>query len=243
MDFQARSPKPDPLVILPPRPSSPSHEPPEAVAVPVEPESPRSNIRPEEAVRGRVRDHPQQAVHPLGRRLPTGHPTKRPEPSVTDPRRNADQPSSEQDEAARMPAHEQLKLEHLVEPVEETVPAAKPSGLGKWSMSWRPEGDPAHHDSQHPAARVARENAEAANTQPSIAVATPTRARDRSPRRTGRKPCKPRAPTRGPRDPPRSTRTIVNACIHPRANPSVNPNVHARTPAGPSRNHHNRAAA
>jgi len=71
-----------------------------------------------------------------------------------------------------MPAHEQLKLEHLVEPVQETVPAAKPSGLGKWSMSWRPEGDPAHHDSQHPAARVARENAEAANTQPSIAVAT-----------------------------------------------------------------------
>ena len=172
MDFQARSPKPDPLVILPPRPSSPSHEPPEAFAVPVEPESSRLNIRPGEAVRGRVRDHPQQAVHPLGRRLPTAHPSRRPEPSVTDPRRNADQQSSEQDEAARMPAHEQLKLEHLVEPVQETVPAAKPSGLGKWSMSWRPEGDPAHHDSQHPAARVARENAEAANTQPSIAVAT-----------------------------------------------------------------------
>ena len=64
MDFQARSPKPDPLVILPPRPSSPSHEPPEAFAVPVEPESSRLNIRPGEAVRGRVRDHPQQAVQP-----------------------------------------------------------------------------------------------------------------------------------------------------------------------------------
>jgi hypothetical protein len=161
-----------------PRPSSPEPES-EPFGLPGLPDGPESSlpsILPREAVRGRVRDHPGQAVHPLGRRIRTASTPRRPESSVTDDRIHPDNASGVEDEHFTPPEHEQLELASLVEQVRETVPPERPAGMkkGKWSMSWRPEGDSTTNDSQHPAARVARENAAAAHAQPSIPVTPPS---------------------------------------------------------------------
>ena len=74
------------------------------------------------------------------------------------------------DTASSATRHQQLDLESLVEPVQETAPASEPPKPGKWSMTWRPESDTTSDASQHPAARVARENAAAAAAQPAIPV-------------------------------------------------------------------------
>jgi hypothetical protein len=161
-----------------PRPSPPEPEPEPfgLPGLPDGPESPLPSILPREAVRGRVRDHPGQAVHPLGRRIRTASTPRRPESSVTDDRIHPDNASGVEDEHFTTPEHEQLELASLVEQVRETVPPERPAGMekGKWSMSWRPEGDSTTNDSQHPAARVARENAAAAHAQPSIPVTPPS---------------------------------------------------------------------
>ena len=173
-DFHAPSPARNLIVIPPPRPSSPEQElsRPLDLIEPIEnPESSGSSIPPREAVRGRVRDHPGQAVHPLGRRLPPANMPRRSEPPVTENRTGPSTDHRIEDEAERTPPHEQLQLERLLVQVQETKPVMRPPTVGKWSMSWRPDRDPSSRDSQHPAAKVAEENAAAANAQPSIPVA------------------------------------------------------------------------
>ncbi|MDG1359282.1 MAG: hypothetical protein P8P71_02480 [Phycisphaerales bacterium] len=155
----------------------------------VEPEA----IGPRDAVRGRVRDHPRQTVHPLGRRTKAPR-SARLEPLVTDLKPSTPSPTPE---PASDPtsSHQQLELDLPTTPdsirneapavdtevaddekIDETnndrsEPASittNPVTSRRWAMTWKPDADTTERNSQHPAARVTRENIDAATNQPSI---------------------------------------------------------------------------
>ena len=150
----------------------------------VEPEA----IGPREAVRGRVRDHPRQTVHPLGRRTKAPR-SARLEPLVTDLKPSM--PSPTPDPASDpTSSHQQLELDlpGTSEPATTNGPATEPESAAetnddrseppsittnpvtsrRWAMTWKPDADTTERNSQHPAARVTRENIDAATNQPSI---------------------------------------------------------------------------
>ncbi len=57
---------------------------------------------------------------------------------------------------------------------ESTSIATNPAAARRWAMTWKPDADATNRNSQHPAARVARENVDAAINQPAIpAVGSP----------------------------------------------------------------------
>ena len=150
----------------------------------VEPEA----IGPRDAVRGRVRDHPRQTVHPLGRRTKAPR-SARLEPLVTDlkPTMPSPTPDPASDPTS---SHQQLELDlpGTSEPATTNGPATEPESAAetnddrseppsittnpvtsrRWAMTWKPDADTTERNSQHPAARVTRENIDAATNQPSI---------------------------------------------------------------------------
>jgi len=172
------------------RPRSGRHPLPESLepssAAPVDSIPPPSAVEPEaigprEAVRGRVRDHPRQTVHPLGRRTKTPR-SARLETLVTDLKPTTSSPKSD---TAPAPGsnHEQLELdlstdsdsttptEITTESTERPEPpsiATNPVAARRWAMTWKPDAETTDRNSQHPAARVTRENIDAATNQPSI---------------------------------------------------------------------------
>jgi len=152
-------------------------------------------IGPREAVRGRVRDHPRQTVHPLGRRTKAPR-AARLETLVTDLKPTTPSPTPE---PASDPtsSHQQLELDlpGTSEPATTNDPATEPESEAetnddrseppsittnpvtsrRWAMTWKPDADTTERNSQHPAARVTRENIDAATNQPSIPqVQSPT---------------------------------------------------------------------
>lgn len=144
----------------------------------VEPEA----IGPRDAVRGRVRDHPRQTVHPLGRRTKTPR-AARLETLVTDLKPTTTSPKPD---TAPAPGsnHEQLELDlstdsdsttsdsttptESAERPEPPTIATNPVASRRWAMTWKPDAETTDRNSQHPAARVTRENIDAATNQPSI---------------------------------------------------------------------------
>ena len=145
-------------------------------------------IGPREAVRGRVRDHPRQTVHPLGRRTKAPR-AARLETLVTDLKPTMPSPTPE---PASDPtsSHQQLELDlpGTSEPATTNGPATAPESAAetndgrseppsittnpvtsrRWAMTWKPDAETTEQNSQHPAARVTRENIDAATNQPSI---------------------------------------------------------------------------
>ena len=147
-------------------------------------------IGPHEAVRGRVRDHPRQTIHPLGRRTKAPR-AARLETLVTDLKPRTPSPTP-----GPSSSHRQLELDlvatpdssptdasapEIVDPPKTPEPtdppsiATNPVAARRWAMTWKPDADANDRNSQHPAARVARENVDAAINQPSIpAIQSPT---------------------------------------------------------------------
>ena len=152
-------------------------------------------IGPREAVRGRVRDHPRQTVHPLGRRtkaprvarletlvtdLKPTTPSPTPEPA-SDPtsihqQLELDLPGTSQPATTNGPAHEPKSAAETNDDRSEPPSiTTNPVTSRRWAMTWKPDADTTERNSQHPAARVTRENIDAATNQPSIPqVQSPT---------------------------------------------------------------------